>query len=105
MTSPTAAPEPTSADARGRLRRALEATRAADVTGLPGAARARLLADLLGPGPARPSCVLAVAVDEEEADALARDLAFFLGEPAVLRVPADAVLPYDDLSPDRGLEM
>ena len=33
------------------------------------------------------------------------DLAFFLGREAVLRIPADAVLPYDDLSPDRGVEM
>ncbi|MGA8892201.1 MAG: transcription-repair coupling factor, partial [Anaeromyxobacteraceae bacterium] len=57
-----------------------------------------------------PRALLAVAVDEEEADLLARDLAFFLGPgapgaPAVVRVPADPVLPYDDLSPDRGLEM
>ena len=49
--------------------------------------------------------MLCVAADEDEADALHRDLAFFLGAGAALRLPADAVLPYDDLSPDRGVEM
>jgi transcription-repair coupling factor (superfamily II helicase) len=105
MSLPTATPEPAPADARARVRRALDTARRADVTGLPGAARGRLVADLLAPGPARARCVLAVAGDEEEADQLARDVAFFVGAPAVLRVPADAVLPYDDLSPDRGVEM
>jgi transcription-repair coupling factor (superfamily II helicase) len=80
----------------------------ADVTGLSGAARGWVARGLVGPGRAR--ILLAVAADEDEADDLARDLAFFLpgepgGPPAVLRVPADPVLPYDDLSPDRGLEM
>ncbi|WP_242392091.1 transcription-repair coupling factor [Anaeromyxobacter oryzisoli] len=92
-------------DARARLRRALEEHRRADVTGLVGASRALLVRDLLAPGPARARTVLAVATDEEEAEALAKDLSFFLGGGAVLRVPADAVLPYDDLSPDRGVEM
>ena len=105
MSLPPATPEPAPSDARARLRRALERFRRADVTGLPGAARGRLVLDLLAPGPARARCVLAVAEDEEEAELLARDLAFFLGDRAVLRVPADAVLPYDDLSPDRGVEM
>ncbi|WP_248361537.1 transcription-repair coupling factor [Anaeromyxobacter oryzae] len=90
---------------RARVRRALEEQRRADVTGLVGASRALLARDLLAPGPDRARMVLAVAVDEEEAEALARDLSFFLGAGAVLRVPADAVLPYDDLSPDRGVEM
>ncbi|HET7824256.1 MAG TPA: transcription-repair coupling factor, partial [Anaeromyxobacter sp.] len=85
-----------------RVRRALEVDRRAEVTGLVGASRGALVADLLGPGRAR--TVLAVAADEEEADALARDIAFFVGE-GVVRVPADAVLPYDDLSPDRGVEL
>jgi transcription-repair coupling factor (superfamily II helicase) len=86
-----------------RVRRALEADRRAEVTGIAGAARGRLVRELLVPGPAR--AVLAVASDEEDADQLAKDAAFFLGAEAVLRVPADAVLPYDDLSPDRGVEM
>ncbi len=81
----------------------------ADVVGLQGAARGLAALRMLAPGSGL-RAVLAVTVDEEEADLLARDLAFFLGEgspgaPAVVRVPADPVLPYDDLSPDRGLEM
>ena len=81
----------------------------ADVVGLAGAARGLAALRMLQAGTGR-GVLLAVAVDEEEADLLARDLAFFLGAggpagPAVLRVPADPVLPYDDLSPDRGLEM
>ncbi|ACG75670.1 transcription-repair coupling factor [Anaeromyxobacter sp. K] len=104
-TMTAASGETSGASARDRVRRALEEKRRADVTGLVGAARGLLIRDLLAPGPGRARSVLAVAADEEEADALARDLAFFLGEGAVLRVPADAVLPYDDLSPDRGVEM
>ena len=86
--------------------RALAARGEADVAGLPGAARGLLVRDLLARRePAFPA-VLAVAADEEEADRLARDLAFFLGgRERVVRAPADPVLPYDDLSPDRGLEM
>jgi len=86
------------------LLRALEAG-AAEVVGLSGAARglaARFLAE------SGRKAILAVAAGEEEADLLARDLGFFLGSQgprAVLRVPADPILPYDDLSPDRGLEM
>jgi transcription-repair coupling factor (superfamily II helicase) len=91
--------------ATATARRALESERRADVVGLVGASRALLVRDLLGPGPGRARTVLAVAPDDDDADSLAKDLAFFLGERAVLRVPADAVLPYDDLSPDRGVEM
>jgi transcription-repair coupling factor (superfamily II helicase) len=78
----------------------------ADVTGLHGAARGLAARHLLARGTGR-RAVLAVTADEESADVLARDLAFFLGaDPAaVVRVPADPVLPYDDLSPDRGIEM
>src|SRR6266545_1372934 len=77
-----------------RVRRALAHGDRADVTGLGGA-----------PGEGRAQAVLAVAADEDEADQLARDIAFFVGAEAVLRIPADAVLPYDDLSPDRGIEL
>jgi transcription-repair coupling factor (superfamily II helicase) len=88
---------------------ALAAGGRADVVGLEGAARGRLARALLDG--ARGRTLLAVAADEDEADALAADLRFWLaagataGAPPVLRVPADPVLPYDDLSPDRGLEM
>jgi transcription-repair coupling factor (superfamily II helicase) len=88
-----------------RVRRTVTSGARAELTGLFGAARGRLLAELVAPGEGRPLAVLAVAADEEEADQLAKDAAFFLGTEAVLRVPADAVLPYDDLSPDRGVEL
>jgi transcription-repair coupling factor (superfamily II helicase) len=101
----TPATETATASPWARVRSALEAARRADVTGLVGASRGALLRDLVLPGPGRLRAVLAVAADEDEADALARDAAFFLGPDAVLRVPADAVLPYDDLSPDRGVEL
>jgi transcription-repair coupling factor (superfamily II helicase) len=101
----TPATETATASPWARVRSALEAAPRADVTGLVGASRGALLRDLVLPGPGRLRAVLAVAADEDEADALARDAAFFLGPDAVLRVPADAVLPYDDLSPDRGVEL
>ncbi|HET6439350.1 MAG TPA: transcription-repair coupling factor [Anaeromyxobacter sp.] len=90
---------------RASVALALSQGGAADVTGVIGAARGLLLRDLVAPGPGRSRLFLCVAADEDEADSLARDAAFFLGAEAVLRVPADAVLPYDDLSPDRGVEM
>ena len=71
--------------------------------GVQGAARGYVLARL-SRGLGVP--LVCVAVDEEAADALACDLAFFLGgsgtplEPRVLRLPADEVLPYDELSPE-----
>jgi len=99
MTTP---PEPSPSSPWARVVRALGAGRRADVTGLVGAARGALVRDLLA-GPAR--SLLAVAADEDEADALQRDVAFFAGADGVLRIPADPVLPYDDLSPDRGLEL
>ncbi|HSM93964.1 MAG TPA: transcription-repair coupling factor, partial [Anaeromyxobacteraceae bacterium] len=95
----------TPSDARRRLRAAVTASRVADVTGVVAAARGLVVQDLLAPGPGRARAVLCVAADEEEADRLAKDVAFFVGADAVTRIPADAVLPYDDLSPDRGVEM
>ncbi|HVG62124.1 MAG TPA: CarD family transcriptional regulator, partial [Hyalangium sp.] len=71
--------------------------------GIQSAARGYVLARLSRSLQAPLVCV---AVDEEAADALAHDLAFFLGgsgtllEPRVLRLPADEVLPYDELSPE-----
>jgi transcription-repair coupling factor (superfamily II helicase) len=87
------------------------ASGAADVVGLTGSLRGHLARELLqaaGPGN---RVVLAVTADENSADLLARDLAFFLGSlsprpgAAAVRIPADPILPYDDLSPDRALEM
>ncbi len=90
----------------GRLR---SGERTVDVVGLSGSARGHLVRQLLGRGLGP---VVAVTADEEGADALARDLAFFLAgttastaAPAVLRLPADEVLPFDELSPDRDLEL
>lgn len=71
--------------------------------GVQGAARGYVLARL---SRSLKTPLVCVAVDEEAADALASDLAFFLGgsgtalEPRVLRLPADEVLPYDELSPE-----
>ncbi|HEY7724251.1 MAG TPA: transcription-repair coupling factor [Anaeromyxobacteraceae bacterium] len=79
------------------------------LAGLRGAARGQVARALLEADPRR--TLLAVAPGEDEADALARDLGFFLAglasgdAPALVRLPTDPVLPYDDLSPDRGLEM
>src|SRR5207244_4945859 len=39
--------------------------------------------------------------DEEAAEALERDLRFCAGERAVVRIPADEILPYEGLTPDR----
>jgi transcription-repair coupling factor (superfamily II helicase) len=79
----------------------------AHLAGLSGAARGQIARALA----ARGRTLLAVAAGEEEAELLARDLSFFLaalapaGAVPVVRVPADPVLPYDDLSPDRNLEL
>lgn len=55
--------------------------------------------------------VLCIAADEDAADRLAADIAFFVGgkgegeAPHVLRLPFDEILPYDGLSPDRTTEL
>jgi transcription-repair coupling factor (superfamily II helicase) len=103
MDTPTSPAAPS--DARARVRATLATSRRVDVAGLDAAARGLVVRDLLEPGPGRARTVLCVAPDEEEADRLARDVAFFVGARAVLRIPSDAVLPYDDLSPDRAVEM
>jgi transcription-repair coupling factor (superfamily II helicase) len=94
---------PRGGDPFAQLREQLQPGRRVRTQGLQGAARghalARLSRDLKAP-------LVCVAVDEEAADSLAHDLAFFLGgngsplEPRVLRLPADEVLPYDELSPE-----
>src|ERR1043165_2498337 len=71
--------------------------------GLKGAARGYALARLHR---ALKAPLVCVAVDEESAEHLAADLAFFLGgrgapdRPNVLVMPADEVLPFDEVSPD-----
>ncbi len=74
--------------------------------GLSGAARAwvlsRLSRELKAP-------LVCVTPDEDSADLLAGDLAFFLGgegtrlEPTVVRLPAEEVLPWDELVPEQAL--
>ena len=104
-------PEPPRASTEGRgerepflrLLEGLKSERRVLTQGLKGAARgyvlSRLSRQLSAP-------LLCVAADEDAADHLAADLAFFLGgggsllEPRVLRLPSDEVLPYDDLSPE-----
>jgi transcription-repair coupling factor (superfamily II helicase) len=77
--------------------------RAIGVAGLTGAARALIVSKLVQ---ARYRPILVLAPDEARADELESDLRFFLGadpeeaSPRILRVRADEILPYDDLSPD-----
>ncbi len=74
--------------------------------GLSGAARAWVLSRVARHHDAPLVCV---TPDEDTADALAGDLAFFLGgegtrlSPTVLRLPADEVLPWDELVPDQAI--
>jgi transcription-repair coupling factor (superfamily II helicase) len=101
---PTAANTQATAQALARLTEALRAQSYVSATGLRGGARAYVLGRLIHAGlwP-----VIAVLPDDEAADQLANDLAFFLGgegsreEPAVLRLPADDLLPFDEVSPNR----
>src|SRR5687767_1495070 len=86
-----------------RLLETLERSGRARTQNLKGAARGYVLARLARELKAPLICVTA---DDEAADHLASDLAFFLGGkgspdgPAVVRMPADEVLPYDEVSPD-----
>jgi transcription-repair coupling factor (superfamily II helicase) len=101
-TQPASTPE---SDPLSALLASLRAgARSLSVTGLKGAARGHVLAQLSRAGAGPFVCVVA---DEEKADALATDLRFFWGAgtsalPSVLRLPGDAQLPYDLLSPDRA---
>ena len=67
--------------------------------GLFGAARGYVLAQLARASK-RP--LVCLEPDEEAAEALEKDLRFFAGaDRAVVRIPADEVLPYEGLTPDR----
>ncbi len=91
------------ADWLARLVERLRSGQRARAQNLKGAARGYVLARLAR---ALKAPLVCVAVDEDEADRLASDLAFFLDgmgdalAPNVLRLPADEVLPFDELSPD-----
>src|SRR3989442_8161658 len=88
--SPTALAELLAAF-RGRVRKV-------QARGLFGAARGYALARLVQDSK-RPRVF--VEADEEAADAPERDLRFFAGERAVVRIPAEEILPYQGLTPDR----
>ena len=88
------------------LTEALATQRRVRTLGLSGSARAYVLASVarsLG----RP--LICVTPDDDSAEQLVRDLAFFLGgegtllEPRVLQLPGNEVLPYDELRPDAVL--
>src|SRR5690606_22362273 len=87
--------------ALGRLFERIEREGLARAVGVHHAARGYLASRLRR----RYGGILAVAATEEDADRLAGDLRFFLGKPNVVRIPVDAVLPYDGLSPDRSAEI
>ncbi len=88
------------------LREGLAPGKTVRTVGLTGAARAWVLARLSRQLDAPLICVTA---DDDAADALASDLAFFLGgdgtklAPTVVRLPSDEVLPWDELVPDAGV--
>jgi transcription-repair coupling factor (superfamily II helicase) len=95
------------ARAMGDLLHALKlGEKAIGVAGLIGASRALVIARMVAEKQ-RP--IVVVTPDEGRADELEHDLRFFLGpdasesEPKILRLPADEILPYDDLSPDHAL--
>lgn len=93
------------ADVPASLLSSLSPGRRVRTVGLTGAARGWVLSRLSREAAAPLVCVTS---DEDAADALAGDLAFFLGgegtrlSPTVLRLPADEVLPWDELVPDPG---
>ena len=71
--------------------------------GLQGAVRGYVLARLVVETQAP---LLCIAADEDAAEQLMADVAFFLGgrgtlaAPSVLQLPGDEVLPWDEVSPD-----
>src|SRR5438132_13801371 len=93
------APRATSPTAIVELIAALRNAPRARATGLRGAARGYALAHLAR---ALKRPLVCVEPDEEAAEALERDLRFFLPlpGPAIVRLPGDEVLPYEGLTPD-----
>src|SRR5690349_10511944 len=89
-------------DSIGTVERSLKPGSRVRAEGLKGASRGYVLARLARKLGSRLVCVTA---DDESAEHLASDLAFFLGEgtpdsPTVLHLPCEQVLPYEELSPD-----
>ncbi|MDP1826897.1 MAG: transcription-repair coupling factor [Archangium sp.] len=95
-----------SSDGFAALIEQLAPGRGVRTVGLTGSARAWVLARLTRRLDAPLVCV---TPDDDTADALASDLAFFLGgegtrlAPTVVRLPSDEVLPWDELVPDAGV--
>ncbi|MFT3709837.1 MAG: transcription-repair coupling factor [Archangium sp.] len=77
----------------------LQPGRPVRTVGLSGTARAWVLSRLTRELKAPLVCVTA---DEDAADALASDLSFFLGD-GVERLPADEILPWDELVADQAV--
>ena len=112
MSEPHASPSPPTpevppaADPLGQVRAQLRPGTRVRTTGLQGAARGHVLARLSRELRAPLVCITA---DEDSAEQLAADLAFFLGgsgslvEPNVLQLPGDEVLPWDELTPDAAV--
>ncbi len=94
------------ADPNLEILQRLESDQRARVVGLHSSARGWVLARLLKK---LKSPLLCVAADEDAAEALAADLAFFLGGPGtasaphVLQLPAEESMPWDELIPDTGI--
>lgn len=91
-----------SSDAFAALPAALSVGHRVRTVGLTGAARAWLLSRL---SKRLKTPLVCVTADDDAADTLAADLGFFFGDDAesptrVLRLPADEVLPWDELVPD-----
>jgi transcription-repair coupling factor (superfamily II helicase) len=106
VSPPTSEVVPPAADPLGQVRAQLRPGGRLRTTGLQGAARGHVLARLSRELKTPLVCLTA---DEDAAEQLASDLAFFLGgpgslvSPTVLQVPGDEVLPWDELSPDAAV--
>jgi transcription-repair coupling factor (superfamily II helicase) len=109
-TPPFTAPAPpvglTIDDALARVRTALVPGSRVRTQGFQGAARGYVLARLSAAGRTPLLCITA---DDESAEQLTSDLAFFsagkgsLAAPTVLQLPGDEVLPWDEVSPDAAV--
>src|SRR6516164_7129076 len=103
LPQPTPEVVPPAADPLGQVRAQLRPGVRVRTTGLQGAARGHVLSRLSRELRAPLVCI---TPDEDSAEQLAADLAFFLGgpgslvQPNVVQLPGDEVLPWDEVSPD-----